>query len=114
MRVRVRVNGNKFPSEVSWLKHVEGDRCKKMEDMSEKELRRRRVTRATAAAKRGEKIFDVEPVEVKSCSGEVAKTVWELSVSRVSHHCEVHIRPAAGDQQEDNERRLEFEECDEF
>ncbi len=44
-----------------------------MEGMSEKELRRRTVTRATAAAKRGEKIFDVEPV-VRSCSGEVAKT----------------------------------------
>ena len=45
-----------FPSEVSWLKHVEGNRCKRMEEISEKELRRRRVTRATAAAKRGETI----------------------------------------------------------
>ena len=37
--------GEEFSSEVSWFKHVEGGRCKKMEDMSEKELRRR-VTRA--------------------------------------------------------------------
>ena len=40
-----------------------------MEDVSEKELRRRRVTRATATAKRGEKSFDVEPMEVRSYSG---------------------------------------------
>ena len=60
--------GEEFLSEVSWLKHVEGGRCKKMEDMSEKELRRR-VTRVTAAAKRGEKIFDIEPIEVRSCNG---------------------------------------------
>ena len=45
-----------------------------MEDMSEKELRARRVTRDTAARKRGEKIMDAEPVEVRSCNGEVAKT----------------------------------------
>ena len=25
--------GEEFPSEVSWLKHVEGGRCKKMEEM---------------------------------------------------------------------------------
>ena len=63
--------GEEYPSEVSWLKHVEGGRCKKMEDISEKELRR--VTRATAAAKRGEKIFEVEPIEVRTCCGGVAK-----------------------------------------
>ena len=34
------VCGEEFPSEVSWMKHVEGGRCKKMEDMSEKEWRR--------------------------------------------------------------------------
>ena len=45
-----------------------------MEDMSEKELRRRRVTRVTAAAKRGEKIFDIEPIEVRSCNGGVAQS----------------------------------------
>ena len=55
-------------------KHVEGNRCKKMEEMSEKELRRRRVTRATAAAKRGEKTFDLEPIEVRNCNGGVAKS----------------------------------------
>ena len=38
--------------------------------MSEKELRRRRVTRVTAAAKRGEKFS----IEVRSCSGGVAKS----------------------------------------
>ena len=58
---------------MSWLKHVEGGRCKKMEDMSEKELRRRRVTRVTAAAKRGDKIFDIEPIEVRSCSVGVSR-----------------------------------------
>ena len=63
---------------------------------------KKKVARATAAAKRGEKIFDVEPVEVRSCSGEVAKT-WELCVSRVSRHCEVLIRP--GDQKVVNESR---------
>ena len=66
--------GEEYPSEVSWMKHVEGGRCKKMEDMSEKELRRRRVTRVTAAAKRGEKIFDIEPIEVRSCNGGVAQS----------------------------------------
>ena len=65
--------GDEFPNEVALSKHLQGDRCKKMEDMSEKELRRRRVTRATAVAQRGEKVFEVEPVEVRSCSGEVAK-----------------------------------------
>ena len=45
-----------------------------MEDMSEKELRRRRVTRMTATAKRGEKIFDIEPIEVRSCNGGVAQS----------------------------------------
>ena len=68
------VCGEEFPSEVSWLKHVESGRCKKMEDMSEKELRRRRVTRMTAAAKRGEKIFDIEPIEMRSYSGGVAQS----------------------------------------
>ena len=44
-----------------------------MEDMSEKELRTRRVTtRDTAARKRGEKIMEVEPVEVRSCNGGMA------------------------------------------
>ena len=61
------------------MKHVEGGRCKKMEDMSEKELRRRRVTRVTAAAKRGEKIFDIEPIEVRSCNGGVAQLCGSFS-----------------------------------
>ena len=65
--------GDEFPNEVALSKHLQGNRCKKMEDMSKAELRRRRVTRATAVAQRGEKVFDVEPVEVRSCSGEVAK-----------------------------------------
>ena len=37
--------------------------------MSEKELSRRRVTRDTAAKKRGERIVNAEPVEVKCCNG---------------------------------------------
>ena len=64
--------GEEFPSEVSLYKHLEGGRCKKMEDMSEKELGRRRVTSARAVTERGEKMFDVEPVEVRCCNGEVA------------------------------------------
>ena len=65
--------GEEFPSKVSLHKHIEGGWCKKMKDMSEKELSRRRVTRDTAAKKRGERRFDVEPVEVRSCNGGVAK-----------------------------------------
>ena len=64
--------GDEFPNEVSWQKHLERGWCKKMEDISEKELRTRRVTRDTAARKRGEKIMDVEPVEVRSCNGGMA------------------------------------------
>ena len=44
-----------------------------MEDMSESQLRARRATRAKAVLERGEKIFDVELVEVRSCNGGVAK-----------------------------------------
>ena len=39
--------------------------------MSEKELSRRRVTRDTAAKKRGERIINTEPVEVKCCNGKM-------------------------------------------
>ena len=39
--------------------------------MSEKELSRRRVTRDTAAKKRGERIINAEPVEVKCCNGKM-------------------------------------------
>ena len=39
--------------------------------MSEKELRRRRVTRDTAAKKRDERIINAEPVEVKCCNGKM-------------------------------------------
>ena len=61
--------GTEFPNEVSLSKHVNLGWCKKQEEMSEKELSRRRVTRDTAAKKRGEKIMDAEPVEVKCCNG---------------------------------------------
>ena len=44
---------------------------KKEDEMSEKELSRRRVTRDTAAKKRGEKIINAEPVEVKCRNGEM-------------------------------------------
>ena len=37
--------------------------------MSEKELSRRSVTRDTAAKKRGERVVNAEPVEVKCCNG---------------------------------------------
>ena len=92
------VCGEEFPSEVSLHKHLEGGRCKKMEDMSEKELSRRRVTRARAVTERGEKIFDVEPVEVKSCSGEVAKAcgsfvyLGSLTIAKGSSSPEIRRR----------------------
>ena len=41
--------------------------------MSGNQLKARRATRAKAVLERGEKIFEVEPVEVRSCNGEVAK-----------------------------------------
>ena len=44
-----------------------------MEDTSESQLKARRATRAKAILDRGEKIFEVEPVEVRSCNGGVAK-----------------------------------------
>ena len=37
--------GDKFPNKVSLNKHVERGWCKKEDEMSEKELSRRRVTR---------------------------------------------------------------------
>ena len=63
--------GAEFPNEVSLRKHVEGGWCKKEDERSEKELSRRRVTRDTAAKKRGEKVMDAEPVEVKCCNGKM-------------------------------------------
>jgi hypothetical protein len=63
--------GDEFPNEVSLRKHVERGWCKKEDEMSEKELSRRRVTRDTAAKKRGEKIINAEPVEVKCCNGKM-------------------------------------------
>ena len=65
--------GSEFASEIGWLQHVRGGRCQKPEDMSESQLKARRATRAKAVLERGEKIFDVELVEVKSCNGEIAK-----------------------------------------
>ena len=41
--------------------------------MSESQLKARRATRAKAVLERGEKIFEVEQVEVRSCNGGVAK-----------------------------------------
>ena len=67
------VCGEEFPSEVSWLKHVEGGRCKKMEDMSETELRRRSDKNDSGCQEMGED-FDTEPIEVRSCNGGVAQS----------------------------------------
>ena len=63
--------GDEFPNEVSLNKHVERGRCKKEHEISEKELNRRRVTRDTAEKKRGERIINAEPVEVKCCNGKM-------------------------------------------
>ena len=65
--------GSEFASEVGWLQHVRGGRGQKLEGMSESQLKVRRATRAKTALEKGEKIFEVEPVEVRSCNGEVAK-----------------------------------------
>ena len=62
--------GAEFPNEVSLSKHVERGWCKTEEEMTEKELSRRRVTRDTAAKKRGERTIKAEPVEVKCCNGQ--------------------------------------------
>ena len=64
---------SEFASEVGWLQHVRGGRCQKLEDMSESQLKARRATRAKAVLERGEKLFEVEQVEVRSCNGGVAK-----------------------------------------
>ena len=37
------------------------------------------MTRAIAAAKRGEKIFDIEPIEMGSCNGGIAKSCGTFS-----------------------------------
>ena len=65
--------GSDFASEVGWLQHVRGGRRQKLEDMSESQPKARRATRAKAVLERGDKIVEVEPVEVRSCNGEVAK-----------------------------------------
>ena len=41
--------------------------------MSESQLKARRATRAKAVLERGEKVFEVEPVELRSYNGGVAK-----------------------------------------
>ena len=69
-RVTCERCGDEFPNEVSLSKHVERGWCKTEEEMTEKELSRRRVTRDTAAKKRGERTIKAEPVEVKSCNGQ--------------------------------------------
>ena len=63
--------GDEFLNEVSLNKHEERGWCKKEDEMSEKELSRRRVTKDTAAKKRGERIINAEPVEVKCCNGKM-------------------------------------------
>ena len=63
--------GDEFPNKVSFNKHVERGWCKKEDEMSEKELSRRRMTRDTAAKKRGERIVNAEPLEVKCCNGKI-------------------------------------------
>ena len=67
------MRGGSSKKEVGWLQHVRGGRCQKLEDMSENQLKARRATRAKAILERGEKLFDVELVEVRSCNGGVAK-----------------------------------------
>ena len=52
--------GSEFASEVGWLQHVRGGRCQKLEAMSESQFN-------------GGGVFNVEPVEVRSCNGGVAK-----------------------------------------
>ena len=90
--------GAEFASEVSLLKHQEGGWCKSEDDMTTKELSRLRVTRRTAAAKRGETIVDVEPVEVRTCSGEVVKAcgsfvyLGSLTTTRCSSSPEIRRR----------------------
>ena len=69
-RVTCERCGAEFPNEVSLSKHMERGWCKTEEEMSEKELSRRRVTRDTAAKKRGERTIKAEPVEVESCNGQ--------------------------------------------
>ena len=55
------------------VQHERGGRFQKLVDVSESQLKARRATRAKAVLERGEKIFEVEPVEVRSCNGGVAK-----------------------------------------
>ena len=66
--------GSEFASEGGCLQHIRGGRCQTLEDMSESQLKARRATRAKAVLESGgEKIFDVEQVEVRSCNGGAAK-----------------------------------------
>ena len=53
--------------------------------MSESQLKARRATRAKAVLERGEKLFEVEQVEVRSCNGGVAKGMRKLSLLGISH-----------------------------
>ena len=62
--------GSEFASEMDWLQHVMGGRCQKLEDMSESQLKAKRATRAKAVLERGERIFDVERVEVSAAMEE--------------------------------------------
>ena len=76
--------GSEFASEVGWLQHVRGGRCQKLKDMSASQLKARRATRAKAVLERGEKLFEVELVEVRSCNGGVLRhaedfSTWDLS-----------------------------------
>ena len=49
--------------------------------MSESQLKASRATRAKAVLERGEKVFDVELVEVRSCNGGVAKACGSFRYS---------------------------------
>jgi len=62
--------------------------------MSESQLKARRTTRAKAVLERGEKLFDVEQVEVRRCSEGVAKVCGSFLYlafvhSVLLHNCEV-------------------------
>ena len=59
-------------------------RSQKLEDMSEGQLEARRAPRAKAVLERGERVFDVELVEVRSCNGGVNFRNSLFSISYLS------------------------------
>ena len=76
------------------MHHIEGGLC----IISESQLKARRATRAKAVLERGEKLFEAEQVEVRSCNGGVAKAcgsflyLESLSDNRGSSGIEIRRR----------------------